>query len=340
MMAWWHSVTFAYPWALWGLTLIPVIAVLLFFFGGRKRPVLQISSLRFFSGLKTPTRVRLRPLLYVLRLGALALLICTFARPQSTLAWRKNHGNGIDIMLCMDISTSMDGGLADDYSSPTRIESAKTQAVRFVGQRPDDRIGMVVFSGEPYTLCPLTTDHEALASLISQTQTGFLDDGTAIGMGLAKAVERLEGSTGKSKVIVLLTDGENNAGTISPEDAARLAKTYGIRTYIIGLGSNGNMLTPMMQNPDGSYVMQYAPTNIDEKQLMEMAETTGGKYFRATDDLQLQQVYDEINTMEKTEFDKDEAQARKEEFLPLIFWAALLFGIEIVLRYTLFDSVT
>jgi Ca-activated chloride channel family protein len=336
MSGWWNNVSFAYPWALWGLTAIPVIAVFLFFFGGRGRPVMQISSLRFFSGLKTPTRVRLRPLLYVLRLGVLALLICAFARPQSKLAWKKNHGNGIDIMLCMDVSTSMD---AYDFT-PSRMEAAKTQAIRFVGQRPDDRIGMVVFSGEPYTLCPLTTDHEALQNLISQTGSGFLDDGTAIGMGLAKAVERLELSEAKSRIVILLTDGENNAGVISPEDAARLAKTYGIRTYIIGLGAAGDVLQPSLQNPDGSYVMQYSPVNIDEKQLMEMASTTGGKYFRAADDLQLQQIYDEINQMEKTEFDKDEAQARKEEFLPLLFWAAFLFGIEILLRYTLFDSVT
>lgn len=336
MIAWWNNISFAYPWALWGLLAIPVIIVGLIFFGGRGRPVMQISSLRFFSGLKTPTRVRLRPLLYVIRLCALALLICAFARPQSRLAWKKNHGNGIDIMLCMDVSTSMD---AVDFS-PSRIEAAKTQAVRFVGQRPDDRVGMVVFSGEPYTLCPLTTDHEALQNLIMQTVTGFLDDGTAIGMGLSKAVERLEDSKAKSRIIVLLTDGENNAGVISPEDAARLAKTYNIKVYIIGLGAAGDALQPSMMNPDGSYVMQYSPVNIDEQQLMEMAATTGGKYFRAADDLQLQQVYDEINEMEKTEFDKDEAQARKEEFLPLILWAAFLLGIEIILRYTLFDSVT
>lgn len=336
MIAWWTNISFAYPWALWGLLLIPLMIAGLFFFGGRGRPVMQISSLRFFSGLKTPTRVRLRPVLYALRLLVLALLICAFARPQSRLAWKKNHGNGIDIMLCMDVSSSMEAG---DFS-PSRIEAAKVQAVRFVGQRPDDRVGMVVFSGEPYTLCPLTTDHEALQTLISQTGTGFLDDGTAIGMGLAKAVERLEDSKAKSRIVVLLTDGENNAGVISPEDAARLAKTFSIKVYIIGLGAAGDVMQPSMMNPDGSYVMSYSPVNIDEKQLMEMASTTGGKYFRAADDLQLQEVYDEINSMEKTEFDKDEAQARKEEFLPLILWAAFFLGLEILLRYTLFDSVT
>lgn len=337
MIAWWHTVTFAYPWALWGLLIIPLIAVLLYFFGGRNRPALHISSLRFFTGLKTPLRVRLRPILYVLRLVSLGLLICAFARPQSKLAWKKKHGNGIDIMLCMDVSTSMN---AFDFT-PTRMEAAKTQAIRFIGTRPDDRIGMVVFSGEPYTLCPLTTDHEALQNLVSTTGSGFLDDGTAIGMGLAKAVERLEDSEAKSKVVILLTDGENNAGVISPEDAARLAKTYDIRVYIIGMGaSEGSVLQPTMQNPDGSYVSAYTPVNIDEKQLMEMAATTGGKYFRASDNLRLTQIYDEINKMEKTEFDKDEAQARQEEFLPLLFLAAFVLGIELLLRYTLFDTLT
>lgn len=337
MIAWWHNITFAYPWALWGLLLIPLLAVAIWFFSGRNRPALHISSLRFFSGLKTPLRVRFRPTLYVLRLIALGLLICAFARPQSKLAWKKNHGNGIDIMLCMDVSTSMN---AFDFL-PTRMEAAKQQASRFVGMRPDDRIGLVVFAGEPYTVCPLTTDHEALSNLILSTGSGLLDDGTAIGMGLAKSVERLEGSTAKSKVVVLLTDGENNAGVISPEDAARLAKTYGIRVYIIGMGaSEGSVLQPTMQNPDGSYVSTYSPVNIDEKQLMDMAETTGGKYFRASDNLRLTQIYDEINKMEKTEFDKDEAQARKEEFLPLLFWAAFVLGLELIFRYTLFDSLT
>lgn len=337
MISWWHNVTFAYSWALWGLLIIPFIAVLLYFFGGRNRPALHISTVRFFGGLKTPLRVRLRPVLYVIRLLALGLLICAFARPQSRLAWKKNHGNGIDIMLCMDVSTSMN---AFDFT-PTRLEAAKVQANRFIGTRPDDRIGVVVFSGEPYTLCPLTTDHQALQSLVTTISSGQLDDGTAIGMGLAKAVERLEGSTAKSKVVILLTDGENNAGDVSPEDAARLAKTFDIRVYIIGLGaSEGSVLQPTMQNPDGSYVSAYAPVNIDEKQLMEMAETTGGKYFRASDNVRLTQIYDEINKMEKTEFDKDEAQARQEEFLPLLLLAAFFIGIELLLRYTVFDTLT
>lgn len=337
MIGWWNNITFAYPWALWGLLIVPLLAVGLWFFGGRNRPALHISSLRFFSGLKTPMRVRLRPVLYVFRFLALAFLICAFARPQSKLAWKKNHGMGIDIMMCLDVSTSMN---AFDFT-PTRMEAAKQQAARFLSMRPNDRVGLVIFAGEPFTVCPLTTDHAALENLILSTSSGMLTDGTAIGMGLAKSVERLEGSTAKSKVVVLLTDGENNAGVISPEDAARLAKTYNIRVYIIGMGaSEGSVLQPTLQNPDGSYVSAYSPVNIDEKQLMDMAETTGGKYFRASDNVRLTQIYDEINKMETTAFDKDEAQARQEEFLPLLLFAALFLGIELLLRYTIFDSLT
>lgn len=337
MTGWWNSITFANEWALWGLLLIPLLAAGIWLFGGRNRPVLHMSSLRFFKGLKKPWRVRMRPVVYVLRLAALALLICAFARPQSKLAWKKNTGEGIDIMLCMDVSTSMN---AYDFQ-PTRQEAAKQQAARFVSERPDDRIGMCVFAGEPYTLCPLTTDHEALSSLIMSINNGILVDGTAIGMGLAKSVERLKDSQAKSRIVILLTDGENNAGVISPVDAARLAKTFAIKVYIIGLGaSEGTVLQPTYQNPDGSYVSSYQPINIDEQQLMEMAEITGGKYFRASDNTSLTAIYDEINTMEKTEFDKDEAQARQEENLPLLFWAAFLLGIEVLLRYTVFDTLT
>ncbi|HTF03027.1 MAG TPA: VWA domain-containing protein [Bacteroidia bacterium] len=337
MIGWWHTVTFAQPWALWLLLVIPVIAVLLFIFGGRGRPALQISSLRFFAGVKKPAVVKWRPVLYVLRLLALGCLITAFARPQSKLAWKKNHGEGIDIMLSIDVSTSMDG---TDFV-PNRLEAAKEQANRFIDTRPDDRIGVVVFSGEAYSLCPLTTDHEALKYLVSNASHGSLDDGTAIGMGLAKAVERLEESEAKSRVVILLTDGENNAGAISPEDAARLAKTYGIRVYIIGLGgTSGQVLQPSLVNPDGSYVMTYQPVNIDEKALIDMATLTGGKYFRASDNERLKEIYDAINKMEKTKFDKEEAQQRKEEFLPLLFWVAFLLGLELLLRYTLFDSLT
>lgn len=336
-MKWWNTIVFAYPWALWFLLVLPVLAVLVFLFSEQRKTALQISSVRFFAGMKKPALVQWRPILYLLRFGALAFLIIAFARPQSLLEYKKNPGEGIDIMLSIDVSPSM---AASDFL-PNRLEAAKNQGIRFVESRPNDRIGVVVFSGEPYTLCPLTTDHPALQSLISMIQMGELDMGTAIGMGLAKSVERLQASQAKSKVVILLTDGENNSGMISPEDAARLAKTYNVRVYIIGLGaSEGSVLTPSMVNPDGSYVQTYQPVNIDEKSMIEIAELTGGKYFRATDDLKLTQIYDEINKMEKSKFDKKEAQQRKEEFLPLLFWAGFLLILELLLRYTLFDSIT
>jgi Ca-activated chloride channel family protein len=337
MIGWWNNVVFAQPWAFWLLLLIPLLGIFIWLLSGKGRPALQISSIRFFSGVKTPARVRWRPILYVLRLGAIAFLLVSIARPQSTLAWKKTSGNGIDIMMCIDVSPSME---ASDFQ-PTRLEAAKEQAKRFVENRADDRIGIVEFSGEPFTLCPLTTDHKALKNLITTINSGMLIEGTAIGMGLAKSVERLHDSKAKSKVVILLTDGENNAGNISPEDAARLAKTYGIKVYIIGMGAaEGNVLQPNTINPDGSYSMAFQPVNIDEKMLIGMAELTGGKYFRASGNLQLQKIYDDINSMEKSEFDKNQAMQRKEEFLPLLIWAFILLGVELILRYTLFDSIT
>ncbi len=337
MMAWWNTILFAQPWALWLLLLVPVAAIYIFFFANKTKPALKISSVRFFAGIKTPARVQWRPILNVIRLLALALMITALARPQSKLEWKKTRGEGIDIMLSIDVSPSMS---ASDFL-PNRLEAAKTQAIRFVSSREDDRLGVVVFSGEAYSLCPLTTDHQALKSLISIIDMGALDMGTAIGMGLAKAVERLQDSQAKSKVIILLTDGENNSGMISPEDAARLAKTYNIRVYIIGLGAaEGSVLTPTMVNPDGSYVQTYQPVNIDEKSLIDISTLTGGKYFRASDNLKLTQIYDEINKLEKSKFDKKESEQRKEEFLPLLLWAIFLLGIETLLRYTIFDSIT
>jgi Ca-activated chloride channel family protein len=221
------------------------------------------------------------------------------------------------------------------------LGAAKKEAIHFINDRPDDRIGVVIFSGETFTLCPLTTDHEALNALITNISTGELDMGTAIGMGLAKAVERLKMSTSKSKVVILLTDGENNWGTIAPLDAGRLAKTFGVRVYTIGLSTTaGQVLTPTMQNPDGSYVQQYQDVDIDEKTLKEIADMTGGKYFRAGDTRKLEAIYSEINKLEKSEFDKKGTEERQDEFLPFLCIALVLILLEFILRYTVFDSVT
>lgn len=339
MMEWWENIIFAEQWVLWLLPAVPAFAILIYLMGGKGRPALKLSSFRYLHGTRVPAKVKWRSVLYLLRFLSVIILICAFARPQSKTAFIRKHGEGIDIMLVIDISQSMD---ARDFN-PSRIEAAKLQAMRFVDHRPDDRIGCCVFSGEAFTVCPLTSDHEALKLLIMNivTNQGELEQGTAIGMGLAKGVERIKESRAKSKIVVLITDGSNNKGTIQPLDAGRIAKTFGIKVYIIGLGATqGKVLSPTTTNPDGSYVMQYLDVDIDENTLMEIAKTTGGKYFRASDGNNLKRIYDEINKMEKTEFDKNGTQQRQEEFLPFLMLAMLFVFVEFVLRYTTFDSLT
>ncbi|MBI3510096.1 MAG: VWA domain-containing protein [Bacteroidetes bacterium] len=337
MIDWWDSLIFADKWALWFLLAVPVLAVAVFLLAGKGKPVLRLSSFRYLQGAPSPPIVKWRTLLYILRLGAIVLLIMAFARPQSKSEFKRSHGEGIDIMLAIDVSPSMN---AIDIS-PTRMIAAKTQAERFIDARPDDRIGVVIFSAETFTLCPLTSDHEALKTMIETMDPATLEMGTAIGMGLAKCVERLKDSKAKSKVIILLTDGENNAGIIAPLDAGKLAKTYNIRVYTIGLGANsGKVLAPVTQNPDGTFVQQYQDVDIDEATLMNIAKNTGGKYFRAGDSGKLEEIYNEINRMEKSEFEKNDNEQRQEEFLPFVNIAILLLFVEFILRYTLFDSIT
>lgn len=339
MIAWWDNIIFGEPWVLWFLTAVPAFAILIYYLGGRGRPALTLSSFRYLNGIRVPAKVKWRSVLYLIRFAILILLITAFARPQSKTGFKRKHGEGIDIMLVIDISQSMD---ALDFK-PSRIEAAKLEAMRFVDQRPDDRIGVCKFSGEAFTVCPLTADHEALKMLIMNIETnrGELEQGTAIGMGLAKGVERIKDSNAKSKIVVLITDGSNNKGTIQPLDAGRIAKTFGVKVYIIGLGATqGKVLSPSTINPDGSYVMQYQDVDIDESTLMEIAKTTGGKYFRASDSRRLENIYSEISKMEKTEFEKNGTEERQEEFLPfLIVLLVLVFG-EFILRYTTFDSLT
>jgi Ca-activated chloride channel homolog len=336
MISWWDNIVFGEPRVLWLLLAVPVLAILMFLTGGRGKPVLRLSSFRYLKGIPVPAKVKWRKLLYVLRLVGLALLIVTFARPQSRIAWKRSYGQGIDIMLCIDVSPSMD---AEDFE-PNRLEAAKREAINFIDSRLDDRIGVVVFSAETFTLCPLTTDHKSLKNLIVKLSRGGLKDGTAIGMGLAKSVERLQSSKAKSKVVVLLTDGENTEGLVQPIDAGRLAKTYGIKVYVIGLGSIGRIAVPTMKNPDGSYVQQYKESDIDENTLAQISTMTGGKYFRAADERKLENIYKEIDRLEKSDFDKKDREERKEEFLPFLIAALAFFFAELVLRYTTFDSLT
>ena len=279
---------------------------------------------------KKPTiKQRLRHLPYLLKIGAASLLIIAMARPQSSTNWEESTTEGIDIILTMDISGSM---LAQDLK-PDRLEASKNVAMDFISKRINDRVGLVIFAGESFTQCPLTTDHNILINLFQDVKSGMVDEGTAIGMGLATAVNRLKDSKAVSKVIILLTDGVNNSGTIPPLTAAEIAEKFGIRVYTIGVGTEGFAPYPF-QTPFG---IQYqdVEVKIDEKTLQDIASLTDGKYFRATNNNSLKEIYKDINVLEKSKIEVTEFHKRSEEFLPFSLWALglLFFGFILQLAY-------
>ena len=300
---------FEYPKLLW-LLAVPALLVLHYLWmelRGRKPHMRVSTAAPWMQGGTSPIAV-LRHLPFVLRTAALVLIIVAIARPRSSTEVEKIDTEGIDIVLAMDVSTSM---LARDFK-PDRISAAKDIAVEFIAQRPSDRMGIVVFAGESYTQCPLTTDRATLINLMKEVQTGLIEDGTAIGNGLATAVARMKDSDAKSRVVILLTDGVNNSGEISPQTAAEIAKTYGIRVYTIGVGANGMAPYPVM-TPWGVDIQQMN-VEIDEKLLQEIADVTGGRYFRATDNTKLSEIYSEINKMEKARTTIDSFPVYKELF--------------------------
>lgn len=315
------------------LILIPMIGWYIWKLS-KSQASLQISSSQAFDipGAKS-WKVYLRHIPFVLRLASVAVLIIILARPQSTDNWQSTSTEGIDIVLAMDISSSM---LAQDLK-PNRLEASKDVAASFINGRPNDNIGLVVFAGESFTQCPLTTDHTVLLNLFKDIQPGIIQDGTAIGLGLANAVSRIKDSQSKSKVIILLTDGMNNAGEIAPVTAAEIAKTFGIRVYTIGVGTKGMAPTPF-QTPFGIQY-QNMPVEIDEPTLKQISATTGGQYFRATDNTSLKDIYSEIDQMEKTKISVQEYSKKQEEYKN---WALLLFClllVEILLRNTLLRNI-
>jgi Ca-activated chloride channel family protein len=269
----------------------------------------------------------------VLRCLALAALIVALARPQSSLSWQNTSTEGIDIVIASDISGSM---LAEDFK-PNRLEAGKQIAIDFIKGRPDDRIGLVIFSGESFTQCPLTIDHDVLINLYQDIKNGMIEDGTAIGMGLATAVNRLKDSPAKSKVVILLTDGVNNMGSIPPITAAEIAKQFGIRVYTVGLGTHGYAPYPM-QTQFGDIVYQRMPVDIDEPTLTKIAQITGGQYFRATNNETLKAIYGKIDQMEKAKIDVTQYRKKTEMFLPFAAIALLLLLLEFVLKNTLFKG--
>jgi len=327
------NIEFANPEYLWFLTvLIPMIA---WYVWRRKKSVasMNVSSLEAFSGKRPPWRYILRHVLFAVRLACVALIIVVIARPQSTDSWEEQKTEGIDIAIALDISGSM---LAEDFR-PNRIEAAKNIGMEFVSSRPDDNIGLVVFAGESYTQCPLTIDHAVLLNLFGSIKSGLIDDGTAIGLGLATAVNRLRDSKAVSKVIILLTDGENNMGSISPTTAAEFAKEFGIRVYTIGVGKKGKAPYPF-KTAFGTTVYQDIDVNIDEETLTQIAEMTDGKYFRATDNESLRNIYAEIDKMEKTQLDVKSFSKPREEYMPILVWAFILLLIEQILGLTVLKN--
>jgi Ca-activated chloride channel family protein len=294
---------------------------------------LQVSTIKVFQSVPRSWRQRFRHVLFLLRVLTVILLIISLARPQSTSKGENVSTEGIDIVLVNDISGSM---LAEDFR-PNRIEAAKKTAIDFIDGRLTDRIALVIFSGESFTQCPLTLDHAVLKSLLSEIKSGMIEDGTAIGMGLATAVSRLKDSKAKSKVIVLLTDGINNRGFIDPVTAAGIAQQFGIRVYTIGVGTIGMAPYPV-QTPFGTQY-QNVPVEIDEKLLQQIADQTGGKYYRATDNKKLKAIYDEIDRLEKTKIEVTQFRRHKEEYYTAAMFAGIFLLLELIFGQTIFRKI-
>lgn len=313
--------------------LLGVLPVLWMLFKYLRKPLthapLRLSHLESV-GAGSGWRSRLLWLPDLLRLLALLLFTVAMARPQLTLSEETVTAEGIDIMLAIDLSSSM---LAQDFV-PDRLTVSKQVATEFVDKRPHDRVGLAVFAGEAFTQCPLTTDHLILKDFLSQIQVGILNDGTAIGMGLATAVNRIKDSDAISKIVILLTDGVNNSGYIDPITAAQIAKEYNVKVYTIGVGSEGRALTPVNRRSNGEYFFSMARVQIDEALLTEISTLTGGKYYRAIDRPSLERIYEEINTLEKTEIEVNVYKRYKEEFRFFLISGLLLFFLELILRNT------
>ena len=330
-----ENFTFEDPQFFWLLLLLPLAIAWYVWKRNQQTAELKISSTRGFKS-GSGIMVKLRPVLFVLRLAVLALIITAMARPRTVdVSTRTSSTRGIDIVLAIDVSASM---LARDFS-PNRLEATKEVAAEFIEGRPTDRIGLVIYAGESFTQTPVTSDKSiVLNSLKSLEYNNILENGTAIGMGLATAVNRLKDSEAESKVVILLTDGVNNAGFIDPKIASELAAEFEIKVYTIGVGSNGTALSPIAILPNGNFQYGNVPVEIDEDLMRQIADVTGGRYFRATDNEKMEEIYEEIDALEKTEIEEFRFYNYEEKFRPLVLLAGLLLLVEILLRLTLFRS--
>ena len=323
---------FAHPSYFW-LFILPALMIVRYVIKKSKSQAsLRYSSIKIFENKRKPVKYYLRHLLFVIRIAVISLLIIILARPQ-IIKPEEKITQGIDIVIALDISGSM---LAQDFK-PNRLEASKDIAIEFINKQEYDRIGLVVFAGEVFTQCPVTIDHKVLINMFSGVKQGLIEDGTAIGHGLATAVNALKNSKSKSKIVILLTDGENNAGNIDPMTAADLAAKFNIKVYTIGVGKNGYADMPV-QTIFGQQ-MQKVEVKIDEQTLKLIAKKTGGKYFRATDNEKLKKIYAEIEKLEKDKIKEKLGKQMQEEYMKFLIPVLLLFGLEMLLRYTVLRTL-
>ncbi len=330
MISFFKKLSFASPY--WLLLFVAILALIAYYIWKNKKQyaALTLSSLAWTKGLKPSARLRTRHLPFILRVIALSLLVIVMARPEFHSSRRKVNVEGIDIMIALDVSGSM---RARDLK-PDRLQAAKNMAERFIDGRKDDRIGLVIFSGEAFTQCPLTTDHTVLKNLFKPIKSGMIEDGTAIGDGLATAINRIKDSKAISRVIILLTDGVQNSGSIDPITAAEIAKEYGIRVYTIGVGSKGTAPMPV-KTAYGEQIMN-VPVNIDEKILQKVAKITDGEYFRATSNQSLANVFKDINKLEKSKIDVNIFLNKEDEYSYFAIAALIFLLLELVLRISIY----
>jgi Ca-activated chloride channel family protein len=332
-MNWFSGIEFAHPGFFWLLLIIPLMAGYYYWRSRHLQGSLGLSTTKSFSGAPKSRVPAFRHSAIVLRCLAFIAIIIALARPQSAQSWQNETTEGIDIMIATDISGSM---LAEDFK-PNRLEAGKNIAIDFIKARPDDRIGLVIFSGESFTQCPLTIDHDVLVNLFTDIKNGMINDGTAIGMGLATAINRLKDSEAKSKVVILLTDGVNNSGSIPPITAAQIAKQFNIRVYTVGIGTNGSAPYPV-KDQFGETHYQMVPVDVDESTLNKIASITGGKYFRARNNTELMQIYEQIDKLEKVKIAVTQYHKKTERYLPFAIIALVLLTLEFILNNTIFKG--
>ncbi len=335
MFNYFNDIQFAEKHWFWLFLIIPMMLIWYVYKLKTAEGELNFSSFNLFHGINSSLKAKFRHVLFLIRLIALSFLILAISRPQSRSSWKDTKTEGIDIVVSLDISLSM---LAKDFK-PNRLEVAKEVLSDFIDARPNDKLGLVIFGGEAFTQCPLTTDHKIIKNMFNDIKAGMLDQGTAIGLGLADAVARIKDSKAKSKVVILISDGVSNVGEIAPLTAADIAKTFGIRVYCIGVGTKGKALQPVAMYPNGEIQYDYVDVDIDDATMTQISKMTGGKYFRATDRESLEKTYQEIDLLEKTIISEKSFSNKSEHFFPLALVAAILLFIEFLLKRLVFKTI-